>query len=331
MTTRKRNEWLEAELSDEDDQDQGYDSDAVQESRTAATGRIKRRKISSTDEEKEAVTNEGDEDEEDGGLSDGDVSETADAGVQDNDLETTTAPARKQSTTLKSLTTKQLVKSQKTARKSGVIYLSRIPPFMKPATLKSLLAPHAPHGLNRIFLTPETPAKHTARVRSGGNKKRSFTDGWVEFRSKKDAKIVAETLNGNIIGGKKGGWYHDDVWNMKYLRGFKWSHLTEQISNENAERAARLRAEISVTTRENKRFVENVERAKMLEGMESKKKARREKGAADPNFVDTEEANAGAKGFRRQFKQNEVKLKTAKDRGVIEQPDDVKRVLSRIF
>ncbi|KAK5015418.1 RNA-binding ATPase activator esf2 [Cryomyces antarcticus] len=293
MTTRKRNEWLEAELSDEDDQDQGYDSDAVQESRTAATGRIKRRKVSSTDEEREAVTNEGIEDEEDDGLSDGD--------------------------------------SQKTARKSGVIYLSRIPPFMKPATLKSLLAPHAPHGLNRIFLTPETPAKHTARVRSGGNKKRSFTDGWVEFLSKKDAKIAAETLNGNIIGGKKGGWYHDDVWNMKYLRGFKWSHLTEQISNENAERAARLRAEISVTTRENKRFVENVERAKMLEGMESKKKAKRSKGAADTNFIDTEDANAGVKGFRRQFKQNEVKLKTAKDRGAVEQSDDVKRVLSRIF
>ena len=35
---------------------------------------------------------------------------------------------------------------------------------------------------------------------------------------------------------KKGGYYHDDLWNMKYLNGFKWSHLTEQIAAENAER-----------------------------------------------------------------------------------------------
>ena len=30
-------------------------------------------------------------------------------------------------------------------------------------------------------------------------------------------------------GGKKSGFYHDDIWNIKYLSGFKWSHLTEQI------------------------------------------------------------------------------------------------------
>jgi ESF2/ABP1 family protein len=68
------------------------------------------------------------------------------------------------------------------------------------------------------------------------------------------------------VGGKKGGWYHDDVWNIKYLKGFKWHHLTEQIANENAERAARLRADISRVSRENKHFVQNVERAKMLRG-----------------------------------------------------------------
>jgi len=38
-----------------------------------------------------------------------------------------------------------------------------------------------------------------------------------------------------------------------------------------------------------------------------------------------------ADGLRRHFRQNEVKLKTAKDRGKIEQPEDVKRVLSKIF
>jgi ESF2/ABP1 family protein len=120
-------------------------------------------------------------------------------------------------------------------------------------------------------------------VKSGGNKKKSFTDGWVEFASKREARIAAETLNGNIIGGKKGGFYHDDLWNIKYLKGgFKWSHLTEQIANENAERQARLREGIRRTREENKAFVEGFERGKMEEGRE-RKRAEKEKGRGGQN------------------------------------------------
>jgi hypothetical protein len=53
--------------------------------------------------------------------------------------------------------------------------------------------------------------------------------GWVEFADKKIAKAVALTLNNTAIGGKKHGFYHDDIWNIKYLKGFKWTNLTEQI------------------------------------------------------------------------------------------------------
>jgi ESF2/ABP1 family protein len=42
-----------------------------------------------------------------------------------------------------------------------------------------------------------------------------------------------------------------------------------------------MRAEISKTTKENKLFVLNVERAKMLEGIESKKDAKRMKEGED--------------------------------------------------
>ena len=149
---------------------------------------------------------------------------------------------------------------------------------MKPQTLRHFLTPHASKGIGRIFLTPEDHAAHTRRVKSGGNKKKSFTDGWVEFVSKREAKIAAETLNGNIIGGKKGNFYHDDLWNMKYLNGFKWSHLTEQIANENAERAARMREEVRKTRKENKAFVEDVERGKMMETMEARRKVKQDNG-----------------------------------------------------
>lgn len=45
--------------------------------------------------------------------------------------------------------------------------------------------------------------------------------GWIEFADKKIAKQVAESLNNTPIGGKKGDFYHDDIWNLKYLKGFK--------------------------------------------------------------------------------------------------------------
>jgi len=228
---------------------------------------------------------------------------------------------------LKPLTKKNLVATEKAIKRSGVIYLSRIPPFMKPTKLRSLLEPYG--DINRIFLSPEDPASHTRRVRSGGNKKRSFTDGWVEFVNKKDAKQVHELLNGRTIGGKKGSFYRDDVWNIKYLTGFKWNNLTEQIAAENAERASRMRAEISKTTKENKEFVQNVERAKMLEGMESKKVAKRrleddatvEKGGEVPV---KKQKNVERP---RHFKQTAVASKKKPE----DQSEQVKRVLSKIF
>jgi len=123
------------------------------------------------------------------------------------------------------------------------------------------------------------------------------------------------------------------LWNIKYLKGFKWHHLTEQIANENAERAARMRAEISRQTRENKEFVNNVERAKMLETMEAKRKKRMLKGESVQNGASVEESNSKRddEGYRRQFRQNEVKMKSQKGGGGAEQSEDVQRVLSKIF
>lgn len=120
----------------------------------------------------------------------------------------------------KPLTKKNLVTTEAAIRKSGVVYLSRIPPFMKPQKLRSLLEPYG--KINRIFLTPEDPAEHSRRVRNGGNKKRCYTEGWVEFVKKKDAKKACDLLNAQTIGGKKSSWYRDDVWALKYLKGFKW-------------------------------------------------------------------------------------------------------------
>lgn len=67
------------------------------------------------------------------------------------------------------------------------------------------------------------------RVKFKGNKKKNFTEGWVEFHDKRVAKTVALMLNNTPIGGKKRSYYHDDLWNIKYLSKFRWTHLTEKI------------------------------------------------------------------------------------------------------
>ena len=67
------------------------------------------------------------------------------------------------------------------------------------------------------------------RKKFGGSKKKNFTEGWVEFLDKRVAKAVARTLNSMPIGGQKRNYYHDDLWNIKYLPKFKWGHLTEKI------------------------------------------------------------------------------------------------------
>src|SRR6202012_4223689 len=126
-------------------------------------------------------------------------------------------------------------------------------------------------------LTPEDHERRQARVRAGGNKKRNFVDGWIEFTSKKEAKDAVDTLNTRTIGGKKGGYYFDDVWNLKYPKGFKWRHLTEQIANENEERAARMRAEGSSSRREMREFLKNVERSKIEETRQAKKAIKAQK------------------------------------------------------
>ncbi|KAK8043105.1 Pre-rRNA-processing protein ESF2 [Apiospora phragmitis] len=222
----------------------------------------------------------------------------------------------------KPLTKKNLVATEKAIKKSGVVYLSRIPPFMKPQKLRSLLEPYG--KINRIFLSPEDPLAHSRRVRNGGNKKRSFTDGWVEFLNKKDAKAAVDLLNARTIGGKKGTYYRDDIWNLLYLKGFKWHNLTEQISAEAAERASRMRAEISRTNKENKEFVRNVEKAKIQDTKQTKAAAKAKKETADKK--DPAPGPPAETKVRRTFEQSAM-AKKREDK----LPEKTQRVMSMLL
>jgi ESF2/ABP1 family protein len=318
MATRKRNEYLEASESDEEDF--GYDSE--DESRERLLRGSKRAKISHNDidddeDDKEEVDN-AQFDEEDG--------------EEDIEDDEGSADSRSLAASIPHSILKQsqstLLPSKPKKDKSGIIYLSRCPPFMKPSVLRSLLTPYGAVG--RIFLTPEPTSQRTSRLKSGGSRRKLFLDGWVEFLKKKDAKFVAENLNAQTMGGKKRGRWHDEVWNIKYLSGVKWSTLTEQIQNENAERQARMRAEISQSKRENTRFLEDIERGKINKTMEERKKARGRTGDEDDNngVEEVQEIGKRKKRPKLKFEQNEIRLKALKKP---EPGQDVQRVLSSIF
>lgn len=152
----------------------------------------------------------------------------------------------------------------------GVVYISRIPPYMKAAKLRWLLQQMIPatrkHGrIGRIFLTPEDASFARKRKKAGGNTGKKFVDGWVEFESKKVARWLAETYNTQPIGGPKRSRYVEDLWTLKYLSGFKWNHLTEQIAYEKTIRATKIREEISQAKRDSEYYLAQVERSNKLE------------------------------------------------------------------
>lgn len=228
--------------------------------------------------------------------------------------------------------------SSRVAYKPGVIYLSRIPPFMKPPTLRRLLSPHG--IILRIFLTPEPHSIYLKRRSLGGNKKRSFIDGWVEFSRRKDARICAEALNATTIGGR--GWYGDDVWNIRYLKKFTWEDLMGGVRREEREREERIRVGLGREGRERAEFLHGVERAKIEETRRAKasKKIKHDEAIAEgedgspsaPEQSGERKAKQPLGGSQMRFRQNELKTgDVRKTADGAEMNDDVKRVLSQIF
>ncbi|KAL1870165.1 RNA-binding ATPase activator esf2 [Diaporthe australafricana] len=335
MAPEKRNLFLDAEDSDDDAVQDNSEDELQKGGRTA-----KRQK----------VQDESDLDDEDLSEDEGEHDETGDNEPEDDEgsksqkrgtgkkIREERGSGKEDSHTqsddillVKPLLKKNPVATEAAIKKSGVVYISRIPPFMKPHKLRSLLSNYG--TINRIFLTPEDPMVHQRRVRNGGNKKKMYTEGWVEFVNKKDAKDVCEMLNAQTIGGKKGSYYRDDLWTLKYLNGFKWHHLTEQIAAENAERSSRMMAELTREKKGNKDFVQRVERAKMLDGMQSKKA---QKGISNDRGADTvapapapaPAADVTASEKPRKFKQTSLAQKKMSEAA---QPQKASKALSKVF
>ena len=171
---------------------------------------------------------------------------------------------------------KEAQQYSKSLEKRGVIYMSRIPPGMKPNKARTLFEQFG--EVTRIFLQEEDAALRSQRRASGGNGSKQFKEGWIEFADKAVAKSVAESLNNTAIGGCKSHAYHDDIWNLKYLKKFKWDYLTEKCAYERRVREAKLRAAMMQAKRSNAEFVELVEKGKQERFVEERKRKRQEGG-----------------------------------------------------
>ena len=216
-------------------------------------------------------------------------------------------------------------KRLKAPRRPGVVYISRLPPYLKPRSLRQLFAVHGP--ISNLFLTPESPAQYHNRVRvHNGNKKRQYTDGWVEFEKKKHAKSCVDAINGRTTAegfghhGSKGKWYRDDVWSVKYLRGFSWEDLMQSTRIEDREREERIRFGIRKEIKEHDAFLAGIQNSKIEETR--KKKRPRKSDIAEPE--DNKHAAPGQRAPNWTYHQHEPNEKK-------ETMDSTERVLSKIF
>lgn len=157
-------------------------------------------------------------------------------------------------------------------KKRGVLYLARVPPRMGPSKVKTLLSDFG--SITRIYLAEEDKTIRKKRRKAGGSGGKRYTEGWVEFESKKVAKLVGETLNMTRVANQKGSIHYDDMWSVKYLRGFKWSHLTEKVAYERRVREQKLRVEMMEVRRENAVYMAQVDAGKKLDHIEERRKRR---------------------------------------------------------
>ena len=189
-------------------------------------------------------------------------------------------------------------------RKRGVVYIARVPPRMGPTKAKQLLGQFG--TITRIYLEEEDKAARKRRQRASGTSSgKRYIEGWVEYESKKVAKRVAQALNNTPITNHKRSVHYDDLWALKYLSNFQWSHLTEKVAYERRMREQKLKIEMMKARKENQAYSELVEAGKIMDRIEAKRRKREEKDSSKENSsVKKQKISKDEKKRLRKFKQN---------------------------
>jgi ESF2/ABP1 family protein len=187
-------------------------------------------------------------------------------------------------------------------KKRGVIYIARIPPRLTPTKLKTIMSDFG--EVTRVYLVEEDAAARKRRRKLSGNGSKRYLEGWIEFASKKRAKNVAASLNNTPMSNQKRNPHYGDLWCLKYLHKFTWSHLTEKVAYERRVREQKLRLETMQARRETAAYKQLVETGKKLDKIEERKRRRAEKEGKVANIEDEKIVKKPKK---------ERKMKVAKD------------------
>ena len=140
-------------------------------------------------------------------------------------------------------------------RRSGVLYMSRVPIGMKIIDIRKLLDDY---GIERCYFVPFK--KKLQNI--DGKRVQAYKEGWIEFEDKLYAKLAEYQLNGKPIGGNKKCIYRDELWNLKYLHKFKWNDLVESMTMEKKIQEKKLKMEIAQSKRENDFIIKTYEKSK---------------------------------------------------------------------
>ncbi|XP_019716307.1 activator of basal transcription 1 [Hippocampus comes] len=192
--------------------------------------------------------------------------------MEDGELSTQKEEKRKK------LTLKGVAKTSSSLDKKcvpGILYLGHIPPRFRPKHMRNLLSVYGEIG--RIFLQPEDGQVKAKKKRSG-SRRSDFTEGWVEFRDKRVAKRVAASLHNTPMATRKRQTFVSDLWCIKYLHRFQWTHLSERLAYEQMVLHQRLRTEVSQAKRETNFYMDNVDKSARMD-KESKKGKRKKMDA----------------------------------------------------
>uniref|UniRef100_A0A1I8PVX5 Activator of basal transcription 1 n=1 Tax=Stomoxys calcitrans TaxID=35570 RepID=A0A1I8PVX5_STOCA len=163
-------------------------------------------------------------------------------------------------------------------RKKGIIYISNIPKHMNVTRIREFLGEYG--NIGRVYLQPEKlPGGDDKKKKKRKPFARHFTEGWVEFESKRVAKQIVPLLNNKQISSRKKSQFFDYLWSMKYLPRFKWCHLTERMNYEQAVHKQRLMAEVSQARKETTFFQNNLDKSDFIKKKETKLKRLQEKKA----------------------------------------------------
>lgn len=263
-------------VADDDGVNEGDEGDLESDAQNLDTG-----VVDEGDEGGEEDEGEGDENERDGG-------QGIEAQTSNGNTEQLKKKKKAQKNLLMSPT--ELKEFKDAVEQTGIVFISRIPPFMGVTQLRQLLSPYGEIG--RIYLTPEDKSAAKKRQKGGGTSRKKFVDGWVEFMRKKIAKRVCRSLNGTPIGGSHRSKFASDLWTLKYLRGFKWNHLTEKITYERANRENKIQTELSQAKKQVKWALNQAEKAKVFNRIENSSRKKRKVGDEE---------------YSRSFKQRELR------------------------